>query len=180
MGYALKIYEAFKDDETKARLLSEFIEQVEQVILNNQLSTRQDVTMSELKLTREIEETRGEIKEAELKLTREIEQVRGEIKEVELKLTREIEEIRGEIKEVELKLTREIEETRGEIKEVELKLTKEIEQVRADVTKEIAQVHVAIHKSHGSLLRWIVGLFLTAVVAQAGLIIALLQYSSGR
>ena len=144
MGYALRIYEAFKDDETKARLLSEFIEQVEQVILNNQLSTRQDVTMSELKLTKEIEQVRGEIKEVELKLTKEIEQIRSEIKEVELKLT------------------------------------KEIEQVRADVTKEIAQVHVAIHKSHGSLLRWIVGLFLTAVVAQAGLIIALLQYSSGR
>ena len=173
MGYALRIYEAFKDDETKARLLSEFIEQVEQVILNNQLSTRQDVTMSELKLTKEIEQTRGEIKEVELKLTKEIEETRGEIKEVELKLTREIEQVRAD-------LTREIEQVRGEIKEVELKLTREIEQVRADVTKEIAQVHVAIHKSHGSLLRWIVGLFLTAVVAQAGLIIALLQYSSGR
>ena len=144
MGYALRIYEAFKDDETKARLLSEFIEQVEQVILNNQLSTRQDVTMSELKLTKEIEKTRGEIKEVELKLTKEIEQVRGEIKEVELKLT------------------------------------KEIEQVRADLTREIAQVRVEIQKSHGSLLRWLVGLFLTAVLAQAGLIIALLQYSSGR
>ncbi len=173
MGYALKIYEAFKDDETKAKLLSEFIELVEQVILNNQLSTRQDVTMSELKLTKEIEQTRGEIKEVELKLTKEIEETRGEIKEVELKLTREIEQVRAD-------LTREIEQVRGEIKEVELKLTREIEQVRADVTKEIAQVHVAIHKSHGSLLRWIVGLFLTAVVAQAGLIIALLQYSSGR
>jgi len=144
MGYALRIYEAFKDDETKARLLSEFIEMVEQVILHNQIATRQDVTMSELKLTKEIEQTRGEIKEVELKLTKEIEQVRAEMKEIELKLTREI------------------------------------EQVRADVTKEIAQVHVAIHKSHGSLLRWIVGLFLTAVLAQAGLIIALLQYASHR
>jgi len=155
MGYALRIYEAFKDDETKAKLLSEFIEQVEQVILNNQLSTRQDVTMSELKLTKEIEKTRGEIKEVELKLTKEIEQVRAD-------------------------LTREIEQVRGEIKEVELKLTREIEQVRADLTREIAQVRVEIQKSHGSLLRWLVGLFLTAVLAQAGLIIALLQYSSGR
>ena len=144
MGYAIKIYEAFKDDETKARLLSEFIELVEEAILHNQLATRQDVTMSELKLTKEIEQTRGEIKEVELKLTKEIEQVRAD-------LTREIEQVRGEIKEVELKLTR-----------------------------EIAQVRVEIQKSHGSLLRWIVGLFLTAVVAQAGLIIALLQYSSGR
>ena len=155
MGYALRIYEAFKDDETKAKLLSEFIEQVEQVILNNQLSTRQDVTMSELKLTKEIGKTRGEIKEVELKLTKEIEQVRAD-------------------------LTREIEQVRGEIKEVELKLTREIEQVRADLTREIAQVRVEIQKSHGSLLRWLVGLFLTAVLAQAGLIIALLQYSSGR
>ena len=126
MGYALRIYEAFKDDETKARLLSEFIEMVEQVILNNQIATRQDITMSELKLTREIEQVRAEMKE------------------------------------------------------IELKLTREIEQVRADVVKEIAQVRVEMQKSHGSLLRWIVGLFLTAVLAQAGLIIALLQYASHR
>ena len=126
MGYALRIYEAFKDDETKARLLSEFIEMVEQVILNNQIATRQDITMSELKLTKEIEQVRAEMKE------------------------------------------------------IELKLTREIEQVRADVVKEIAQVRVEMQKSHGSLLRWIVGLFLTAVLAQAGLIIALLQYASHR
>ena len=162
MGYALRIYEAFKDDETKARLLSEFIEMVEQVILHNQIATRQDVTMSELKLTKEIEQTRGEIKEVELKLTKEIEQVRAEMKEIELKLTREIEQVRAEMK------------------ETELKLTMEIEQVRADVVKEIAQVRVEMQKSHGSLLRWIVGLFLTAVLAQAGLIIALLQYASHR
>ncbi|HOF13898.1 MAG TPA: hypothetical protein PLN01_06215 [Spirochaetota bacterium] len=99
MGYAVKIYEAFKDDEIKAKLLSEFIELVEQAILNNQLATRQDVTLSELKLTREIEQTRGEIKEVELKLTREIEQIRGEIKEVELKLTREIEQVRADVTE---------------------------------------------------------------------------------
>ena len=94
MGYALRIYEAFKDDETKARLLSEFIEQVEQVILNNQIATRQDVTMSELKLTREIEQTRGEIKEVELKLTKEIEQVRAGVKETEVRLTEKIHEVK--------------------------------------------------------------------------------------
>ncbi len=105
MGYALRIYEAFKDDETKARLLSEFIEQVEQVILNNQLSTRQDVTMSELKLTKEIEQIRGEIKEVELKLTREIEQVRAD-------LTREIEQVRADLKETEVRLTEKIHEVK--------------------------------------------------------------------
>jgi hypothetical protein len=63
MGYAVKIYEAFKDDEIKAKLLSEFIELVEQAILNNQLATRQDVTLSELKLTREIEQVRADVTE---------------------------------------------------------------------------------------------------------------------
>ncbi|HOR95039.1 MAG TPA: hypothetical protein PLZ38_13785 [Spirochaetota bacterium] len=150
MGYAVKIYEAFKDDEIKAKLLSEFIELVEQAILNNQLATRQDVTLSELKLTREIEQTRGEIKEVELKLTREIEQTRGEIKEVELKLTREIEQIRGEIKEVELKLTR------------------EIEQVRADVTEKINDVKIGT-------IRWIVTLFITQTITILGIIAGLFQ-----
>ena len=105
MGYALRIYEAFKDDETKARLLSEFIELVEEAILNNQLATRQDVSMSELKLTREIEQVRAD-------LTMEIEQVRGEIKEVELKLTREIEQVRAGVKETEVRLTEKIHEVK--------------------------------------------------------------------
>ena len=157
MGYALRIYEAFKDDETKARLLSEFIEQVEQVILNNQLSTRQDVTMSELKLTRDIEQTRGEIKEVELKLTKEIEETRGEIKEVELKLTKEIEQVRGEIKEVELKLTREIEQVRAGVKETEVRLTEKIHEVKI------------------STIRWIVTLFITQTITIIGIIAGLFQ-----
>ena len=150
MGYALKIYEAFKDDETKARLLSEFIEQVEQVILNNQLSTRQDVTMSELKLTREIEQTRGEIKEVELKLTKEIEQVRAD-------LTKEIEQVRGEIKEVELKLTKEIEQVRAGVKETEVRLTEKIHEVKI------------------STIRWIVTLFITQTITIIGIIAGLFQ-----
>ena len=150
MGYALRIYEAFKDDETKAKLLSEFIEQVEQVILNNQLSTRQDVTMSELKLTREIEQVRGEIKEVELKLTKEIEQVRAD-------LTKEIEQVRGEIKEVELKLTKEIEQVRAGVKETEVRLTEKIHEVKI------------------STIRWIVTLFITQTITIIGIIAGLFQ-----
>jgi len=168
MGYALRIYEAFKDDETKAKLLSEFIEQVEQVILNNQLSTRQDVTMSELKLTKEIEKTRGEIKEVELKLNKEIEQVRGEIKEVELKLTKEIEQVRAD-------LTRDIEQVRGEIKEVELKLTREIEQVRAGVKETEVRLTEKIHEVKISTIRWIVTLFITQTITIIGIIAGLFQ-----
>ena len=150
MGYALRIYEAFKDDETKAKLLSEFIEQVEQVILNNQLSTRQDVTMSELKLTKEIEQVRGEIKEVELKLTKEIEQIRAD-------LTRDIEQVRGEIKEVELKLTREIEQVRAGVKETEVRLTEKIHEVKI------------------STIRWIVTLFITQTITIIGIIAGLFQ-----
>ncbi|MEJ5363456.1 MAG: hypothetical protein WHV26_15460, partial [Spirochaetota bacterium] len=69
MGYAIKIYKAFKDDEVKAKVLSEFIEKVKQAISNNQLATREDLRITELKLTKEIEQVR-------LELTREIEKVR--------------------------------------------------------------------------------------------------------
>lgn len=118
MGYAVKIYEAFKEDEIKAKLLAEFIELVEQAILNNQLATRQDVTISELKLTKEIEQVRAD-------------------------LSIEIEKIRTD-------------------------LSIKIEKIRTDLTKEI-------HQSHANTLRWMIGLFFTAVLTQAGLIIALLQ-----
>ncbi len=70
---------------------------VEQAIMNNQLATRQDVTLSELKLTKEIEHIRADLRETELKLTKEIEQVRAEMKETELRLIKEIQQVRVEI-----------------------------------------------------------------------------------
>ncbi|MEW6527405.1 MAG: hypothetical protein AB1444_12170 [Spirochaetota bacterium] len=105
MGFAIKVYEAFKDDEVKAKVLAEFIEKVEEAINNNQVATRQDLHVQELKLVKEIELTRAEIKEVELKLTKEIEQVRAEMKETEMKLTKEIEQVRAELK-VEIQQTK--------------------------------------------------------------------------
>ncbi len=76
MGFAIKVYEAFKDDEVKAKVLAEFIEKVEEAINNNHVATRQDLHVQELKLIKEIELTRREIKEVELKLTKEIQQTK--------------------------------------------------------------------------------------------------------
>jgi len=70
-------------------------------------ATKQDVTETELRLTKEIENTRKEIKELDVKLTKEI-------KELDLKLTQEIENTRKEIKELDLKLTKEIKESKTE------------------------------------------------------------------
>lgn len=86
MGYAVRIYEAFKEDEVKAKVLAEFIEKVEEAINNNQIATRQDLNIQELKLTKEI-------KEVELRLTKEIEQVRSELR-------LEIEKVRVELHQV--------------------------------------------------------------------------------
>ncbi|HOK03549.1 MAG TPA: hypothetical protein PKX79_02070 [Spirochaetota bacterium] len=157
MSFAVKVYEAFKDDEVKAKVLAEFIESVEKIISNNQLATRSDLSATELRLVKEIESVRGEIKETELKLTKEIESVRGEIKETELKLTKEIESIRGEIKETELKLTKEIESVRGEIKETELKLTE------------------TIHMAKVSTIKWVVALFFAQTVTIIGVIAGFLK-----
>ena len=118
MGYALKIYEAFREyGEEKARVLAEAFEELEKrypQILD--MATKRDLSETELKLIKEIEQVRLEVEE-----------VRKEIKEVELKLTKEVEQVRLEVEEV-----------RKEIKEVELKLTKEIEQVRFSTIKWIA------------------------------------------
>ena len=115
MGYALKIYEAFREyGEEKARILAEAFEELEKrypQILD--MATKKDLTETELKLTKEIEEVRLEV-----------EQVRKEMKEVELRLQGEIEQVRKELKETELKLTKEIEQVRREISETKASLVK--------------------------------------------------------
>jgi predicted RNase H-like nuclease (RuvC/YqgF family) len=121
MGYALKLYEAFREyGEEKAKLLAEAFEEVEKRYPQlKEMVSRTDLSETELRLIKEIEQTRKEIKEVELKLSKEIEQTRKEMKEIELKLSKEIEQTRKEIKEIELKLSK-------EIKELELKFTKEM------------------------------------------------------
>ncbi len=100
MGYAVKIYEAFRDlGEDKAQILADFVEYVE----SRKAATSLELKESELRLTKAIEEVRKEIKEVELKLSKEIE---------ETKL--EIEQVRKEIKDTELKLTKEIEKSKAE------------------------------------------------------------------
>ncbi len=46
MGFAVRVYEAFKEDEVKAKVLAEFVEKVEEAISNNQLATREDVRIT--------------------------------------------------------------------------------------------------------------------------------------
>lgn len=125
MGLAIKVYEAFKDDETKAKILADVIDQLEMMRKVNETNMKGDLQTTQLALTKEIEVIRGEIKETELRLVKEIEKVRAH-------------------------------------------LYIEIEKIRSDLIKEI-------HASHNSLLRWIIGLFVTGVVTQAGVIIGLFQ-----
>ena len=97
MGYALKIYEAFREyGEEKARILAEAFEELEKrypQILD--MATKKDLTETELKLTKEIEEVRLEV-----------EQVRKEMKELELRLQKEIEQVRREISETKASLVK--------------------------------------------------------------------------
>ena len=95
MGYAIKIYEAFREyGEEKAKVIAEAFEEHDKRYPQiRDMATKTDLSETELRLMKEIELTRKEIKEVELKLTREIEDVRKEIKEVELKLTREIKQV---------------------------------------------------------------------------------------
>ena len=113
--------------------------------------------------------TKQDVTETELRLTKEIENTRKEIKELDLKLTQEIENTRKEIKELDLKLTQEIENTRKEIKELDVKLTKEIEQskeFRADVNRRFDETLKRLDR----FMFWSLGL----VMASTALIIKIL------
>ena len=87
MSLALRIYEAFKEDESKAKILSEVIDDMDRrIVPMEQISTKGDLEVTKLTLTKEIEEVRltltKEIDEVRLTLTKEIEIVRKEIEKV--------------------------------------------------------------------------------------------------
>ncbi|MGY4706931.1 hypothetical protein ACVNPS_04140 [Candidatus Bipolaricaulota sp. J31] len=83
MKLATRIYEAFKDDEEKARVLAEVVEELEsRLIPMGELATKGDLEVTKLTLQKEIEQVRGEIEQVRLSLQKEIEQVRREVEKV--------------------------------------------------------------------------------------------------
>ena len=181
----ISVYEALtsKDlsEEEKAKIVAEAIDSLSKEFPNlKHVATQNDVTQTELKLTKEIEIIRKEIKElelrlsqniqdSELRLTKEIEDTKKEIKELDLKLTKEIKELdvkltkeiedtKKEIKELDVKLTKEIEDTRKEIKELDLKLTKEIKELDIKSSKERDAIKLALTKeienTKFTMLKW--------------------------
>ena len=95
---AVKVYEAFKDDEKKAKVLSEVIDELESRIAPlRDVATKGDLEVTKLALQKEIEQVR-----------KEIEQVRGEVAGVKLSLQKEIEQVR-------LSLQKEIAEVKASI-----------------------------------------------------------------
>jgi len=145
MGYAVKIYEAFRDlGEEKAQILADFVEYVE----SRKSATSAELKETELRLTKEIEATRLEIEQVRKEI-KEIEgNLRKEIKEVEANLKLEIEKVRKEIKEVEANLKK-------EIKEVELKLTKEIEKSKSETIKWMFLFWIGQVVSVIAIIKWL-------------------------
>ncbi|MCD5408176.1 hypothetical protein LR090_02870 [Candidatus Bipolaricaulota bacterium] len=73
MKLATRIYEAFKDDEEKARVLAEVVEELEsRLIPLGELVTKGDLEITKLTLQKEIEQVRREIEEVRLSLQKQV------------------------------------------------------------------------------------------------------------
>jgi len=91
MSLAIKVYEVFKDDESKARVLSEVVDTLEQRIVPvEDIARKGDLEVTTLTLKKDIEQVRKELKEVELTLKKDIEEVR-------LTLQKEIEQVKSGI-----------------------------------------------------------------------------------
>jgi hypothetical protein len=106
MSLAIKIYEAFKDDELKAKALSEVVDELERrIVPMEQISTKGDLEITRLTLEKDIEEVRltlkKDIEEVRLTLKKDIEEFRltleKNIEEVRLTLEKNIEEAKSGI-----------------------------------------------------------------------------------
>ena len=142
MNIPLKVYEAFKDDEKKASVLSEafsyFADSMatlrEGVIGKDDAASPQQLENTRLELQLDIEKTRKdlsiEIEKTRKDLSIEIEQTRSE-------LSIEIIQTRKEMKETEGIVMLEIEKTRKEMKEIEGRLSTEIKTIEGNLLKYI-------------------------------------------
>jgi len=122
MSSAIDLYDALlnaESDRERARILANAFDALEERFpALGDLATRTDLSETELRLRKEIEQVRKEIEQ----VRRETEQIRGEIKALELKLSKEIEEVRGEVKALELKTTKEIEQLRVDLAETKVSI----------------------------------------------------------
>ncbi|AHK80096.1 hypothetical protein M911_14140 [Ectothiorhodospira haloalkaliphila] len=111
MTSVIELYEQLSsapDDKTRARLIAEAFEQMEQRYSEvTDLATGAALRETELRLQKEIEQLRGEVK-------KDIEQLRGDVQ-------KDIEKLRGDVQ-------KDIEKLRGEVK-------KDVAEVRGDIAQ---------------------------------------------
>jgi len=176
----ISVYEALvsKDlsEEEKAKIIAEAIDTLSKEFPNlKHVATHKDISETELKLIKEIEQIRAEIKQLDLKIeqvqqetaniNQEIAEIKKEIKNLDNKFTQEIKTLDNkftqEIKALDSKFTKEIElirkdikELNKEIKELDLKLTKEIKELDLKFTKEIELTRKEIKETKFEMLKW--------------------------
>ena len=151
MNVALEIYEAFKDDENKAKVLAKVVGNLESRILPlHEAATKRDLSETELRLIKEIETIRSETKNIESNLELKIKDVESNL---ELK-----------IKDVESNLELKIKDVELKIKDTESNLLKEIEKIRSD-TKA----------SEGRIIKWSFLFWISQMTVFVGLGFTLLK-----
>ncbi|SEL64301.1 coiled-coil domain-containing protein [Ectothiorhodospira marina] len=155
MTSVIELYEQLSsapDDKTRARLIAEAFEQMEQRYPEvTDLATGAALRETELRLQKEIEQLRGEVK-------KDIEQLRGDMQ-------KDIEQLRGDMQ-------KDIEQLRGDMQ-------KDIEQLRGEVKKDVAEVRGDIAQSKIETIKWTVAWTGGLLLAQATLILGGLRYLLG-
>jgi len=146
MSAALELYAQLTeapDEKTRARLIADAFDALEARFPQiHNLATQNHVSESELRLQKEIVEVEARLQK--------------EIREVEARLQKEI-------REVEARLQKEIEQVRAELK-------LDIEQCRSELTLQIEQNRGEIARVKADLLKWLVPLMFTQILAIAAIV----------
>ncbi|MDZ7752574.1 MAG: DUF1640 domain-containing protein [Gammaproteobacteria bacterium] len=142
------------DDKTRARLIAEAFERVEERYPEvKELATQSGLRDTELRLQKEIAQVRAEMREMDGRLTKEIAQIRAEMHEMDGRLTKEIAQVRADMHEMDGRLTKEIAQVRADMHEMGGRLAKEIAQTKVDTIKWTAGMLVVQLGLFGALLK---------------------------
>ena len=102
MSSVIDLYERLstaEDEKARARIVAEAFEALESRYPHlSETATRTDLSETELRLTKEIEQVRAETEKVRADLKVELEQVRVEVEKVRADLKIEIEKVRGDVR----------------------------------------------------------------------------------
>ena len=160
------------DEESRARLIANALERVEsRFAALDEVATRTDLSETELRLQREIEQLRREMHEIDGRTQTQLKEMDGRI---QAQLKEMDGRIQAQLKEMDGRLQQEIEQLRTEMHEIDGRTQTQLKEMDGRLQRELEQLRAEMSATKGEIIKWTAGMLVLLFGALLSSIAALL------